>query len=218
MNVICHRGLWKTPEEKNSLDAFARAFRLGCGVETDVRDCAGQLVISHDPPAASATPLIKLLHLHSEYGGIGTLALNVKSDGLLSPLQQILEQFPAADAFVFDMSVPDTLPYLTGPIPVFTRQSEYEPSCAFYAESAGVWLDAFQTDWYDESLICRHLAAGKKVCIVSPELHKRPFADLWARLRDSGLHDARGLMICTDFPEQALAAFYGAARPQVEPS
>ena len=50
MQVISHRGYWKTAAEKNTATAFARSFEMGFGTETDVRDLNGLLVISHDMP------------------------------------------------------------------------------------------------------------------------------------------------------------------------
>ena len=41
--VRAHRGWWLTPAEKNSKAAFERALAAGYGIETDVRDCDGEL-------------------------------------------------------------------------------------------------------------------------------------------------------------------------------
>jgi hypothetical protein len=51
------------------------------------------------------------------------------------------------------------------------------------------------------------LDAGKEVCLVSPELHKRPHLPLWTRLRDEGLQNWEGLMLCSDIPEEAVTFF-----------
>ncbi|SQK72416.1 Uncharacterised protein [Tatumella ptyseos] len=37
MQILSHRGLWTTAEEKNSLQAFCQSFSAGFGTETDVR-------------------------------------------------------------------------------------------------------------------------------------------------------------------------------------
>src|SRR5438309_53835 len=50
MLVLAHRGWWSDPQDRNTRAAFAKAFAAGYGIETDVRDSAGRLVISHDPP------------------------------------------------------------------------------------------------------------------------------------------------------------------------
>jgi hypothetical protein len=55
-----------------------------------------------------------------------------------------------------------------------------------------------------------HRAAGKAVCLVSPDLHKRPHLSLWGGLKQAGvfLGDGDdGLMLCTDYPEEAREFF-----------
>ena len=82
---IAHRGWWHNPEEKNSELAIRRALDAGYGLETDLRDHAGRIVISHDPPGSQGEPEFdfeQLLRLYRELGATGTLALNIKSDGL----------------------------------------------------------------------------------------------------------------------------------------
>ena len=67
MLILSHRGYWISPIEKNKDVAFNRSFSLGFGTETDVRDCAGKLVISHDMPDGNEKTLeefLKLLNCH----------------------------------------------------------------------------------------------------------------------------------------------------------
>ena len=111
LQILAHRGMWKSTGEKNSLAALTLALRHGFGLETDVRDCAGELVISHDPPRTGAPPLRSLLQEYRRLGATGTLALNIKADGLARPLRILLAEFGIENYFVFDMSVPDMLAY-----------------------------------------------------------------------------------------------------------
>jgi glycerophosphoryl diester phosphodiesterase len=55
--ILAHRGYWLEPGEKNSLSAFRRAFEGGFGIETDIRDLDGELVVSHDPPTRRNAPM-----------------------------------------------------------------------------------------------------------------------------------------------------------------
>lgn len=59
--ILAHRGLWREPAERNSLAALEAALAESFGVETDVRDLGGQLVISHDPPGPGTLPLAAFL-------------------------------------------------------------------------------------------------------------------------------------------------------------
>lgn len=205
MKILSHRGYWKTVAEKNTVLAFRRSFDLGFGTETDVRDMAGELVMSHDMPTGSPIKLAEFLSLIDD--PTMPLAINIKADGLAKPLAQ---QFASKnlDWFVFDMSVPDMRMHLNVGNPVFARMSEVEKDPAWLDEAQGVWLDAFSSEWYDVQLIGALLNRGKRVCIVSPELHGRDPAPVWDTLTE--LSGRENLMLCTDHPEDAQRKFFGA--------
>lgn len=203
MKILSHRGYWKTAEEKNTPLAFERSFSLGFGTETDLRDLGGQLVVSHDPPTSTALSAEALFAIHERHDPSLTLALNIKSDGLQRLLGDCLDRLQGLDAFVFDMSIPDTLHWLARGVPVFTRHSDVEPDPVLYGAASGVWLDGFHGDWWGVDVIHRHLDAGKRVCIVSPELHRRDHRDVWDKLASANFPNDGRLMICTDMPEQA---------------
>lgn len=203
MIVLSHRGYWKAAAEKNRPIAFARSFELGFGTETDVRDRNGVLVISHDMPSGSEITLDAFLDIFGDREI--PLAMNVKADGLAAALHTAMSARGVKDWFVFDMAVPDMRSYLTAGIPVFTRLSEVEKDPVWFDQSAGVWLDAFQDTWYDRSLIEGMLSRGKRVCIVSAELHGRDSRPQWEMLRPLRGHD--NLLLCTDHPEQARTFF-----------
>lgn len=208
MKILSHRGFWKDPTEKNTEAAFERSFSMGFGTETDLRDALGSLVVAHDPPVQGALAADVLFEIHGRHDPKLTLALNVKADGLQHLVADHLERHPATDAFVFDMSIPDTLQWLKAGIPVFTRHSDVEPEPALYEESVGIWLDAFHSDWWGPEVVFRHLEARKRVCIVSPDLHRRAFEPVWEMLSKadfSGTEDR--VMLCTDHPEEARRAF-----------
>lgn len=206
MKILSHRGYWKKPEEKNTQLAFNRSFDSGFGTETDIRDLAGQLVISHDMPKGSEMGLCEFLELLN--GRPFPLAINIKSAGLASKLITSLECRRVHDWFVFDMSVPDMKSYITAGVPVFTRMSEVERVPVWLKESAGVWLDSFDDIWYDNKLIDELFNKhNKRVCVVSPELHMRDHLPLWNQLLPLSENDL--LMLCTDLPGEA-AAFFGA--------
>jgi glycerophosphoryl diester phosphodiesterase len=207
MIILSHRGYWKTQAEKNTVTAFERSFDLGFGTETDVRDCKGELVISHDMPQGGEITLDRFLGI---LGGRDLpLAINIKSDGLAPRLAETMARHGVHDWFVFDMSVPDMRGHLAAGTQVFTRLSEVEPVPAYLEQSAGVWLDMFSHQWYDSSTIAGLLDQGKRVCVVSSELHGRDPAALWDALRSVARHPR--LLLCTDEPEAARQYFAAAA-------
>ncbi|WP_095152892.1 phosphodiesterase [Pseudomonas sp. Irchel s3b5] len=205
MEIISHRGYWLKASEKNTVEAFKRSFSLGFGTETDVRDLAGTLVISHDPPKGEELTLDELLMLAGS--AQPTLAINIKSDGLADTLKETMRRHDYKNWFVFDMSVPDTRGQLAAGNPTYLRISEFETESPMQPHAAGVWLDAFKSDEWRIEELRRLITANIKVCIVSPELHKRDHGDFWLLLKNSGLHNSDLVVLCTDIPEQAVDFF-----------
>lgn len=201
MIVLSHRGYWKAAAEKNRPVAFARSFDLGFGTETDIRDFNRDLIVSHDMPSGDEPTLAGLLEIMA--GRSMWLALNIKSDGLGALLLQRMRAAGHTNWFTFDMSVPDLMVQIGLGLPVFTRASEFERQPPCYQQASGVWLDAFESEWYNLSDITAFLDDGKYVCLVSPELHGRDPGPLWTELKASPLKHHPKLMICTDRPEEA---------------
>lgn len=209
MQIISHRGYWQSKEERNELKAFERSFYSGFGVETDIRDTNGCLVVCHDIPIKGCLSVEQLFALYLRTGSDLPLALNIKADGLQVELKKLINKYDISNYFVFDMSVPDTLGYISEGLSFFTRQSEFEMIPSLYEPADGVWIDSFQHDWFNEEVIVRHLAEAKKVCLVSPELHGRDHLPLWERLKGYSIISTSDLVLCTDHPEEARRFFYG---------
>ncbi len=198
MIPLCHRGLWRRQEEQNTLAAFRRSWDHGWGVETDLRDHAGEVVVSHDPPTGHELRLVDLLSSYAAYGGNTPLALNVKADGLAPAVAGALAEAGVTTAFVFDMSVPDTFGYLRAGVPVWTRWSDVEPDPPLLERSVGMWVDAFEQDaWWDVDDVAK-AAVERTLCVVSPELHGRDPQDTWSRLQQLPVY------VCTDRPHDLL--------------
>ncbi len=208
MEIISHRGFWLSSDEKNSKLAFQRSFQQHFGTETDIRDFKGELVISHDIPVSKETSIDDFFSLYLEQDSSPTLALNIKSDGLMKALKSKIEAFGIQNYFCFDMSIPDTIQYVREGLNFYIRQSEYEQDLPFYEEASGVWLDSFQTNWFSNELIENHILGNNKcVCIVSSELHGRDHIPLWNQLlKFSELRSDR-LILCTDMPDEAVIYF-----------
>ena len=208
MIIIAHRGYWSLKNESNSEMSFKNSFQMGFGVETDIRDYKGNLVISHDIPSKDSMLVQSFFDLYNSHGNNTVLALNIKSDGLQSKLNSMLNNYNIKNYFVFDAAIPDGLLYIKMEMSHFTRQSEYETNPALYSDSEGVWMDEFEGHWIRKKVINEHLLNHKKVCIVSPELHGRPFQDEWEHYKkiEKDLN-TESIMICTDYPKQAQEFF-----------
>jgi len=206
--ILSHRGYWLSEAEKNSTVAFERSFELGFGVETDIRDYQGELVISHDLADQNSLSSTSFFELYKRFSSQSMLALNIKADGLQVELKRQLGFFKIDNYFIFDMAVPDGLSYLRHGMKAYTRQSEYEVTPSFYDLATGIWLDEFHDHWLTDNIVQQHILGGKGVCIVSPELHKRPYAKEWLHYRDLERKLGKDtFMLCTDFPEKAKEFF-----------
>ncbi len=205
MKLLCHRGHWSERDEQNTTLAFQRALDGGNGIETDVRDLAGGLVISHDMPKGGEMPFEAFWRLCEPYSSTAVLALNIKSDGLQKPLRALLGDAPTLRFFSFDMSVPDALGYRREGLRFFTRQSEHEPNPNLYDEAAGVWLDCFSNeDSITPANIRKHFLCGKEVAVVSPELHGRAPDSYWRGLNALDDNHLNRLLLCTDMASKVM--------------
>jgi glycerophosphoryl diester phosphodiesterase len=139
MKIISHRGLWSDAGEKNSSAAFLKSLAEGFGLETDVRDYMGELVVSHDIPSGGEMPFQELLEMFSLQLKSLPLAINIKSDGIARKIYEELKKYQNINAFVFDMSVPDTRSYIGYKVPFFSRMSEVELKPVWLDKASGVW-------------------------------------------------------------------------------
>jgi hypothetical protein len=207
MIILSHRGYWKDMNERNKRDAFVRSFDMMFGTETDLRDIAGKIVISHDMPKGDEISFEEVLQIMD--GRNLPLALNIKADGQIDLILELLSKYNHTNYFTFDMSIPDMVFQIKRGARVFTGLSDILPNPVLMDKSAGVWLDCFNSDWYDERTIDDLIDAGKSVCIVSADLHKRETDKQWEIIKNAKNFQNDKLMLCTDYPENAKEFFYG---------
>lgn len=207
MKILAHRGYWNDKISNNSPRALREALEKGFGFESDLRDYKGDLVISHNIAHEGSQPAEEVFNWLAEFEDRFCFAINIKADGLKELLRDNLEKYHLHNYFTFDMSVPQMIEYADYGLQFYSRQSEVETQLVLYEKASGVWIDGFwSTDWITEELLKEHIANGKKVCLVSPDLHKRDYADFWERLLRFDI-DFSHVMLCTDFPEEAAAFF-----------
>jgi len=208
MQILSHRGYWKLKKERNMVIAFKRSFELGFGVELDVRDYCGKLVVSHDIPDSNSLSFRDVLEIHSKYNPDLFLAINIKSNGLHKLLFALLNGYEIKNYFIFDMTIPDMLEYLSFGMKVFTRESEFEVKPLFYEKACGIWMDEFRIAWITGQKIRKHVKNDKSICIVSPELHRREHLIRWKGYKAMFKRlNKEKILFCTDFPEEARRFF-----------
>lgn len=208
MQIISHRGFWQHENDMNTIFSLEKSLKYNFGIETDIRDYLGEIVISHDIPGKNNPLFEDFLRIYNNYNSNLMLALNIKSDGLCNKLKRLIERYNIIKYFVFDMSIPETLVYLKNNINFFVRQSEFEKKNIFYDNSSGIWMDELTKEWIKEKSIKSNLDSGKYVCIISPEIHFRDYLRNWTRYRRVvDKYETNKLILCTDLPEEARRFF-----------
>ncbi len=167
------------------------------GVEIDVRDYDGDLVLAHDPLEDGE-------RLNDFLAGVrhATVIFNVKCDGLEGRILELAGRHDIEDFFFLDVANP-TLVGLArrGERRVAVRYSEYEPiefALAFAGLADWVWVDCFTHLPLDRASH-RRLTEHFKICLVSPELQRHPRDTIQAYRRQ--LEGMAVDAVCTDFPE-----------------
>jgi hypothetical protein len=212
MNIIAHRGLWNQISPQNSLQSFSMALDMNFGIELDIRDNQGQIVIAHDALLVDRqTPLCEFLSLYNSKSSNQFLAFNIKSSGLAESLSEIISLHTIQNYAFFDMATPDLLDYIKYDLKVLCRFSEYEQLNEHILKlSNGIWVDTFtdhtsSVKHIDE--ILRNLSLLRKIiCLVSPELHGHKHIETW-ELYKQKLKGYNNLYLCTDYPDEARSFF-----------
>lgn len=206
---LAHRGIWDEDTSKNSKESLFKALSNKFGIETDIRDLNGSLVISHDPATKNNSfPVKDLFHFYNEIKSDSILALNIKSDGLQELLNQLLcvYNIPKANYFTFDMSIPDLNQYAKTNISRYTRLSDIENEPLLIDKCQGIWLDDFSGSLNTIDLAKEYLERTS-VAFVSPELHGRQHESTWHNIKDNKLHISENFLLCTDLPGAAYRFF-----------
>lgn len=201
--IIAHRGLWSERSEQNTPSALIASLSCGFGLETDLRDLLGQVVISHDPPVGSEIAFVDFLSDAAGVSGAGPLALNVKADGL-AEMFAVMSALDGLDHFFFDMAFPDMRHYVERSLPIAVRLSEYEWYRGGFLENlpqgSAYWVDGLTTDWWLTGPGFDAIADKSRVYLVSPEVHGRDPYATWNWFAER-VRSGQDLFLCTDHPK-----------------
>jgi len=222
MLILAHRAnlTGPVPAIENTLAATAAALEAGFGIETDLRrDAGGRDYIAHDPAAwTPETDFAAFSALFRRYPSC-CIAMNVKELGYEQHLiaRQLAGDF-GANSFLFDFELlerdtPGRSQRLIRALPngaqavLASRVSDRGESIgqALSIPAQIVWLDEFDGPWATAAEVATLRAAGRRVFMVSPELHG---VEDEARRRRWGEFHSWGLDgLCTDFPLEAREFF-----------
>jgi hypothetical protein len=142
------------------------------GIEVDIRSAQNRLITQHDP-LVSGEDFEEWLSHYSH----GTLILNIKEEGLESPLIELMKKYQIHDYFFLDQSFPFLIKWSNlGHRNSAVRVSEYESietALTLSGKINWIWVDCFNyfpLSGFDSK---RLQAAGFRLCLVSPELQGR---------------------------------------------
>jgi len=169
------------------------------GIELDLRDSRGKLVLWHDPfPPEDAPAFEDFLPAYRHR----LMILNVKSERIEWAVLDLIKRYNIERYFFLDSSFPMIRQLVQkGESRIAVRFSEFEPiesALALAGQVEWVWIDCFTKmpltpDTY------RQLKRHFKLCAVSPELQGRAvesIADYAAQLADYPMH-----AVCTKRPD-----------------
>lgn len=139
------------------------------GIEIDVRDYNGSLILSHEPfcDGEKFDEFLNYYH-HS------TLILNTKCEGIEFKILELLEKHGIVDFFFLDCSFAIINKFITNGEKRFAaRFSEIESLQTVINlknKAQWVWIDSFSTSPLNKNSYSILKDAGFKICIVSPDL------------------------------------------------
>lgn len=217
IKIIAHRGFWREKADQNSLQAFKDAFDNGYGIETDIRDYNGSIIISHDIPRQNTfnnITLDEMIKLYLEHGRNECLALNIKSDGMSADLMKTLNSNNIKNYFLFDLSMPNLI-YSSknfSTLNIYGRHSEYENGLLLKdLNIKGLWLDQFSTNFISAEILAQIGSCYSEIAIVSPELHGKAMdkvKSIWGILKKFAKESQNiSISLCTDLPREASEFF-----------
>jgi hypothetical protein len=169
------------------------------GVEIDLRESNGEIILSHDPFTEGDRFSDWLQHFRHRL-----IILNVKEDGLEDRIIDQLNHLGISQYFFLDQPFPTLRKSLKNGLFAAVRYSEYEPlPVGLPWKFNWVWIDSFSGSWdHLSSIRCNLDGMDPSLCLVSPELQGRIDSEeiLYIKklLNDNSLKlDA----VCTKFPE-----------------
>ena len=153
----------------NNIEALA-VVNSSLGVEIDLRESNGEIILSHDP--FNTGP--RLNDWLMCYSG-KLLILNIKEMGIEKHVVEIIRNQGAIDYVLLDLAFPYLRRAIKSDFTVAARVSEFESlDEAINTGAKWLWLDSFTGDWsYLKRVVERKKSYDFRTCLVSPELQER---------------------------------------------
>lgn len=161
----------------NFLDSrvAAEVFSQCDGIEFDLRDSAGELIVTHDAFSTGQ----RFEEFLSFCDPAKFYIVNVKCEGIESAALQLLDRYGIRNFFLLDCSIPAMVKLgKAGENRLAVRFSEYESLQTVLSMKqfvSWVWIDTFSRLPISKETLELFKALGLKTCLVSPELQQQPY-------------------------------------------
>jgi hypothetical protein len=146
---------------------------LDFGLEVDLRDYEGRLILQHDP-FTRGEDFEDFLKVYKH----ALIILNIKSERIEWRVLELLKKYSVRDYFFLDSSFPMIYQLSEkGESNTALRFSEFEgvdTLVAMQGRVKWVWVDCFEKLPLTSQAYQRIKGLGYKLCLVSPELQGRP--------------------------------------------
>lgn len=204
MKIVCHRGHWSRKDEQNKLKACLRALQFFDGVEVDLKNKNGKIVLSHDPLKSNqeTSSLEALFKKKSP----GLYALNIKEDGLGLELRKLISKYQIQNYACFDLSRPEYLKYKELGLRVYDRFGDQDV-LPENSKPDGIIFDTFHAEKFPRFLKKLSTLPRVPVMFISPELHQQSPYEAWEGLLRLEQQTSRSFYLCTDLFEEARTFF-----------
>jgi len=155
-------------------DISKQIFSISDGIEFDIRDSNGHIIVQHDPflDGQLLTDFVKYCPSDKFY------IVNVKSEGIEQDAINILESHNISTFFLLDCSIPSIIKLKNkGERRTCVRFSEYESLDTIQLMKdvvTWVWIDVFTKMPLNKDIYTILKSYNLKLCLVSPELQNQP--------------------------------------------
>lgn len=187
--------------------ACIEGLNLFDGIEVDLKNQNGEIVLSHDPIQINKK-YVKLKKLF-EKNNSGFYALNIKEDGLSHLLKELIITYNVKNYMCFDLSTPEEYQYKKLGLKVFKRFGDLDPDYTTQNNYPGTLFDVFKNQnqlQYIKKL--KKYNFPTTALVISPELHRNPYLRTW-KLYAQNL-PLTNFYLCTDYPQEARDFFNNA--------
>lgn len=146
---------------------------IDCGIEFDVRDSAGEIIVTHDPFTTGPKFEDFIKEFKHKF-----MVVNIKSERIEEPIIKLLKDHDIENYFLLDCGFPMIYGLSNmGHDKLSLRFSEFEGLYTI-KKMAGkvkwVWVDCFTKFILDRETSVELKQMGYKICIVGPDLQSQP--------------------------------------------